>query len=75
MTAATGSRWRVWPGIPREVITRAREVLNNLESGEFITENLPALARGAHAPNIAHYERDQLSLFSQSASRIRLWSV
>ncbi len=50
-------------GIPREVITRAREVLNNLESGEFTTENLPALARGAHAPNV-HYERDQLALFS-----------
>ncbi|MBW7997228.1 MAG: DNA mismatch repair protein MutS, partial [Candidatus Glassbacteria bacterium] len=28
-------------GIPREVITRAREVLANLESGEFTAENLP----------------------------------
>ncbi len=52
-------------GLPREVITRAREVLANLESGEFTTENLPALARGAHAPNV-HYERDQLTLFGQS---------
>jgi DNA mismatch repair protein MutS len=52
-------------GIPREVITRAREVLNNLESGEFTAEHLPALARGAHAPK-AHYERDQLNLFGQT---------
>jgi len=50
-------------GIPREVVLRAREVLDNLESGEFTTENIPKLARGKHAPRL-RLERDQLSLFA-----------
>ena len=49
-------------GIPDQVITRAREVLDNLESGEFTAEHIPKLARGRHAPRV-HFERDQLSLF------------
>jgi len=53
-------------GIPQEVITRAREVLDNLESSEFTTENIPTLARGEHAPRV-RFERDQLPLFSSSA--------
>ncbi|MFH1069940.1 MAG: DNA mismatch repair protein MutS [Candidatus Glassbacteria bacterium] len=52
-------------GIPREVIERAREVLANLESGEFTPEHIPTIARGQHAPGL-HFERDQLSLFSQT---------
>ena len=51
-------------GIPQEVVERAREVLANLESGEFTPEHIPTIARGRHAPRI-HFERDQLSLFSQ----------
>ncbi|MEA2064333.1 MAG: hypothetical protein U9P14_11585 [Gemmatimonadota bacterium] len=50
-------------GIPREVIARAREVLNNLESGEFTADHLPALARGKMAP-APKLQNDQLSLFS-----------
>ncbi|HUU29615.1 MAG TPA: DNA mismatch repair protein MutS [archaeon] len=50
-------------GIPKEVVTRAREVLDNLESSEFTPENLPKLARGKHAPRI-RFERDQLPLFT-----------
>jgi DNA mismatch repair protein MutS len=52
-------------GIPQEVITRAREVLDNLESSEFTTENIPTLARGEHAPRV-RFERDQLPLFGSS---------
>jgi len=52
-------------GIPQEIITRAREVLDNLESGEFTTENIPALARGEHAPRV-RFERDQLPLFGSN---------
>jgi DNA mismatch repair protein MutS len=37
-------------GIPEEVILRAREVLANLESGEYTADALPRLAEGAHGP-------------------------
>ncbi|MBN2289350.1 MAG: DNA mismatch repair protein MutS [Candidatus Glassbacteria bacterium] len=50
-------------GIPQEVIDRAREVLNNLESGEFTADHLPALARGKMAPE-PKLKHDQLPLFS-----------
>jgi len=50
-------------GIPKDVIARAREVLNNLESGEFTADNLPALARGNMAPT-AKLKRQQLPLFA-----------
>lgn len=53
-------------GLPQEVITRAREVLDNLESSEFTTENIPTLARGEHAPRV-RFERDQLQLFGSNA--------
>ena len=48
-------------GLPGEVIDRAREILNNLEEGEFEETGQPKLARrygrkGAKDPN-------QLSLF------------
>jgi len=48
-------------GLPRTVIDRAREVLTNLESGEFEKEGEPRLARGRRQ---APAERPpQLSLF------------
>jgi len=48
-------------GVPGEVIRRAREVLENLEVGEFTKEGLPRLAR-SHTPGLAETDA-QMSLF------------
>ncbi len=53
-------------GIPRPVVARAREVLDNLESGEFTAEHIPRLSRGRHGPRLP-VERDQLTLFGGPA--------
>jgi DNA mismatch repair protein MutS len=37
-------------GMPREVILRAREVLENLESAQYTADALPRLAGGEHGP-------------------------
>ena len=50
-------------GLPEQVLDRAREVLGNLEGGEFAPGHVPRIARGHHAP-AARRERDQLSLFA-----------
>lgn len=50
-------------GIPEQVIVRAREVLANLEGGEFAPGHVPRIARGRHAPAVRR-DRDQLSLFA-----------
>jgi len=53
-------------GLPREVLTRAREVLTNLERNEFGRDGLPSLARGARRAGdgaAATGGRDQLPLF------------
>jgi DNA mismatch repair protein MutS len=59
-------------GLPAAVIERAREILNNLESGEFDERGRPRLAshEGAPAPagaGAAASEHDQLRLFSAPA--------
>jgi DNA mismatch repair protein MutS len=54
-------------GIPNEVIERAREVLANLEGGEFSAGHVPRLARGSHAPRAQRHDLDQLSLFAAPA--------
>ncbi len=54
-------------GIPNEVIERAREVLANLEGGEFSNGHVPRLARGSHAPRAQRRDMDQLSLFAAPA--------
>jgi len=51
-------------GIPQSVIERAREVLANLEGGEFSAGNVPRLASGRHAPRGQRRDLDQLSLFA-----------
>ncbi|RMF48390.1 MAG: DNA mismatch repair protein MutS [Deltaproteobacteria bacterium] len=51
-------------GLPQAVIDRAKEVLKNLESGEFVGEGQPRLARGRGEKKV---EQDQLSLFSPPA--------
>jgi DNA mismatch repair protein MutS len=47
-------------GVPEEVIVRAREILNNLEKGEFDEVGMPKIARGRRS---ASKDRAQLSLF------------
>jgi len=46
--------------VPVEVITRAREILNNLEKGEFDEVGMPKIARGRKS---APKDKAQLSLF------------
>jgi DNA mismatch repair protein MutS len=47
-------------GVPDEVIVRAKEILNNLEKGEFDEVGMPKIARGRKT---AHKDKAQLSLF------------
>lgn len=47
-------------GVPDEVIVRAREILNNLEKGEFDEVGMPKIARGRKS---APKDKAQLSLF------------
>ncbi len=56
-------------GLPKAVIERAREVLRNLESGEYETQGQPRLARGKQAakPKAA----PQLSLFDSGPDPLR----
>jgi DNA mismatch repair protein MutS len=55
-------------GLPAEVIARAKEVLKNLESGEFEAEGQPRLARSRKA---ARTTVPQLSLFDSGADDLR----
>ncbi len=48
-------------GLPPEVIDRAKEILANLEEGEFGEGGQPVLAK--HPPKRGKYNPDQLSLF------------
>ncbi len=58
-------------GLPAVVIERAREILNNLEGGEFDERGRPRLASHEGAPAAADAdaasEHDQLGLFSAPA--------
>jgi DNA mismatch repair protein MutS len=56
-------------GLPQEVIERAREVLKNLESGEFEKEGQPRLARSRHGGGPPH--SPQLSLFEGGSDPLR----
>jgi DNA mismatch repair protein MutS len=47
-------------GVPEEVIDRAREILNNLEKGEFDEIGMPKIARGRRS---IPKDKAQLSLF------------
>ena len=48
-------------GLPSEVIDRAKEILTNLEEGEFGEEGQPKIAK--HPPRKSKIHPDQLSLF------------
>ena len=47
-------------GVPAEVIFRAKEILHNLEKGEFDEIGMPRIARGL---NVAKNDQPQLNLF------------
>jgi DNA mismatch repair protein MutS len=56
-------------GLPDAVISRAREILANLESGELVGEGQPRLARrSGHGPNLP---AAQMSLFDNAADPLR----
>jgi DNA mismatch repair protein MutS len=57
-------------GLPGAVIERAREILKNLESGEFEEQGQPRLARSEKSPRTKN--DSQLSLFSACDDPLRL---
>ncbi len=54
-------------GVPEEVITRAKEILNNLERGELDEVGMPKIARGRKP---APKDKAQLSLFMDDKDMI-----
>jgi DNA mismatch repair protein MutS len=54
-------------GVPAGVIMRAKEILHNLEKGEFDEIGMPRIARGK---NMARQENPQLNLFVESEDAI-----
>ncbi|MBL6975469.1 MAG: DNA mismatch repair protein MutS [Deltaproteobacteria bacterium] len=52
-------------GLPSEVVERSKEVLANLEAGEFDVVGKPTIARG-RGPGRGSIDRDQLDLFGMS---------
>ena len=54
-------------GVPADVITRAKEILRNLEKGEFDEIGMPRIARGK---NTAKQGNPQLNLFVESEDAI-----
>ena len=57
-------------GLPRDVIDRAKEILRNLEKGEFEEGGMPRLAGGRKAP--PKKQSPQLSLFAPVDDDLRL---
>ncbi|MDT8424084.1 MAG: DNA mismatch repair protein MutS [Desulfuromonadales bacterium] len=55
-------------GLPHEIIDRAKEILKNLESGEYLGEGQPRLARSTHDTPM---QNPQLALFDQLADPLR----
>jgi DNA mismatch repair protein MutS len=54
-------------GVPKEVITRAKEILRNLEKGEFDEIGMPRIVRGTREGKNAS---PQLSLFARKESAV-----
>ncbi len=57
-------------GLPQEVVERAKEILVNLENGEFTDSGQPRIARGRKGSTIIL--DDQLSLFEDKGNALRL---
>jgi DNA mismatch repair protein MutS len=56
-------------GLPAEVIERAREILRNLEKGEYAEGGVPRIAKGRKTPTVP--PSPQLSLFAEDADLVR----
>jgi DNA mismatch repair protein MutS len=56
-------------GIPEPVVERAREILANLESGEFSATGTPRRSRGRSAPPIV--PPDQITIFEAASDPLR----
>jgi DNA mismatch repair protein MutS len=56
-------------GLPAEVIERAREILRNLEKGEYVESGMPRIARGRK--NASAATSPQLSLFTENVDPVR----
>ena len=56
-------------GVPGEVIARAKEILRNLEKGEFDEIGMPRIVRGTREGKNAS---PQLSLFTRKGSAVAL---
>jgi DNA mismatch repair protein MutS len=56
-------------GLPLAVIERSKEILRNLEKGEFSAEGVPRIARGKKPSPVA--QTAQLSLFDDAGGAIR----
>jgi DNA mismatch repair protein MutS len=54
-------------GVPSDVILRAKEILHNLEKGEFDEIGMPRIARGKSAVKCGN---PQLNLFAQSEDSV-----
>jgi DNA mismatch repair protein MutS len=50
-------------GLPDHVVQRAREILQNLEAGEWSADRVPSLAPGELAPERAQRVGEQITLF------------
>jgi len=55
-------------GVPQEVISRAKEILHNLEKGEFDEIGMPRIARGLNSAK--NNDQPQLNLFMESEDEI-----
>ena len=53
-------------GLPEDVINRAKEILTNLEEGEFGEEGQPKIAK--HQPRKSRHHPNQLSLFEDQGN-------
>ncbi|MFZ5518283.1 MAG: DNA mismatch repair protein MutS [Candidatus Zhuqueibacterota bacterium] len=56
-------------GLPRLVITRAKEVLSNLEADELTPNDIPRLAR--HEENARKAKNSQLDFFAEQENKLR----
>ena len=59
-------------GLPGEVLTRAKEVLSNLEKKEFNEAGIPNLGQKQESPNNKEKKPDQLQLFREQQNDLLL---
>ncbi len=57
-------------GLPGEVVARAREILSNLETGEFVEEGMPRLALHRASVDKSEDKKKQMSLFMPASEHV-----